>query len=338
MTTLRPLEGIPNQYEEDVESFQHFNGATCLVIVDVTALGQGHALREVMAGRPGPTDAQLGDLIEAEIRRQIQACPQGANAKVQLLYHATPKPLPVGKAKSRDWQMQDSIRHALRKFQQNNEPRFKKLFLCGCHSHQNDRDLVAEAFKIPSIERVVTFWEIIFLTPGRVGGADLGFRNRPLHIYVWKKDAQGRQIAEKPARPIEADEELDLGTLYVEKRTAAAPSRCPTQHARSGSGWERAGVYPSIAAAQNAILAFSGSITPFPQTFALRDAQEDLAAFTCPNASCQSKTLSAVTVTNYTWSIRTSIARSVLSFLTFGLVRQWVLFINYDWSSRITCS
>ena len=91
---LRPIKGRQNQFECDVEQVEHFNGAKCLVVVDVTRLGNKEALKRAQAGKPPPSAAELGDLIEAEVRKKIAACPAGEKAKVQLMYHSDPKPLP----------------------------------------------------------------------------------------------------------------------------------------------------------------------------------------------------------------------------------------------------
>jgi len=329
-----PIPGRTNQYTQEVEEYQHFNGATCLVIVDLTNFGNALALKEVMAGRPGPTDDELGDAIEKEIRRQITKCPTGSDVKVQLLYHATAKTLPEKRGKNRMWKMQNSIKKTLKNFQANNEPRFKKLFLCGCNSQQDDLDLVSEAFKIPSIVNVVTFWDIIYLNPGRVSGANLGYQPQELSIYVWSKDAQGKQIAKKPKTPIDDDEELDLNTLYVEKKKATAAARCPTQHARTGSGSVKVGSYKSRKAASSAIVSVGSTRTPFPYTDAVTEANDDMNGFSCTNSSCQSKTVSAIRVTKYRFEIRSSVLRMIFSVL--GGYR-WVVVCKYDWASRITC-
>jgi hypothetical protein len=334
MSDPERLDGPYEQYQAEVDAYQHFNGATCLVIVDVFSFGSAYALQEIQAGRQAPSDDVLGDALEQEIRRKIAACPAGSNAKVQLLYHEDSKPIQTGQGKTRQWQIQNSIRRALRKFQQNNEPRFKKLFLCGCES-QKDLDLVDAAFHVPSIEHVVTFDEIIFLPPGKVSGANTNFQEKPLHINVWHKDPQGRQIVERPSSPIKGDEELDFDTLYVEKKSAASTTRCPTQHSRTGSNYERVGTYESRDSAANAIITLSGSVPPYPQSFAMRDAVQDMEGFACPNASCTKKSLSTVTVTNYEWEISTTLGRFFLS--VFG-VRRWILYVKYDWSSRITCN
>ena len=112
-----PIPGRTNQYTQEVEEYQHFNGATCLVIVDLTNFGNALALKEVMAGRPGPTDDELGDAIEKEIRRQITKCPSGSDVKVQLMYHATAKTLPEKRGKNRMWKMQNPIKKTLKNLQ-----------------------------------------------------------------------------------------------------------------------------------------------------------------------------------------------------------------------------
>ena len=336
MTTLKPIGKTGNQFEMEVEKYERVNGATCLIVIDVTRIGNKLAFKEVLAGKKTPTDEQIGDVMESEIRNKIKKCPKDSNVKVQFLYHAGAKPLPVRKGKNRQWKLQDSIRHTLKKFQKTKEPRLKKIFLCGCYSHTNDLDLVNECYKIPSVETVTTNVEVIYLIAGRIGAADTGLQTEDrLTLVVWHKNEKGELIAKKPKEKINEDEELDLNTMFVEKKKALPKDRCPTQHKRNGSGSKKVGTYKSRAAAQAAIVSFSGVNPPYAQTHALKDAEDDRVSFSCPNSSCQTKTLGAVKLTDYKWSIRTSFFRLLISI--FG-VKRWVLVASYDWESRITCS
>src|ERR1700730_848243 len=225
------------QSPRPIGSLPAFNGASCLVCIDVLGVGTGLGLDWASKHRTNPaltppSDQDVADAIVAKIDAEAANCPAGAAIKLQLLYHCDPTPIwgrvDAGKVLERQWQLQDSIRAALAKLASRGRPAVGKVYLCGCFS-DNDKDLVDGAFKIPGVTHVVTANETIALSCGSIAGAVYpNFEPQPVLVAVWVKEGD-KQIRLTPKEPVGKGDKFDVPTNSVKDR------RCPSTETLSDS-------------------------------------------------------------------------------------------------------
>lgn len=219
-----------NQFSRSVATVPVFNGATCLVCIDVTAIGGAENLNWVLSANGNPAVAQWSTTaIETaminEITTKIAACPAGSNVKLQFLYHLDEKPL-----YQRDgniiknnfkWFQYQSVETVLRQLGQAGNNAITKVYLASCVS-QSRTSTVDASFSLPGVTHVVTVDDIIELQCGTMAGA--GYENhqptfvpKPVNIIVWEKEGN-KQIAKIPKKKVSEKQKFDINTNKVVNR------------------------------------------------------------------------------------------------------------------------
>jgi hypothetical protein len=226
------LEGDAPQFQRSVPvTPQGFNGTTCTICIDVTGLGDNAQLAWTwQAGQPippqlstpgGAADA-IGDVLAADITRQIAAtCPAGV-VKLQFLYHCDPKMIRQVENNTirqvNKWVQKDSVIRALQALNQNNRNQIGKVYLQSCYSFQQSPSVVNAAFQLPKVTRVLTVNETIELDCHYINAVTYDEDFRPdldFKVIVWNKDQQGRQIADVPTQKIDAAKRFDTQSNTV---------------------------------------------------------------------------------------------------------------------------
>lgn len=277
------------QYFRPVDALPHFNGATCLVVIDVLGVGTAVGFdwvtkHRLNPGLPPPTDHDIADATVAKIISEAAKCPAGSAVKLQLMYHSDPKHVwgldPGGKVIDRPWQIQVSILEALKQIAKSGKPPIAKLYLTGCTS-DNDRDLVNEAFKIPGLTHVVTADTTIELIPGAITGATWpAMLPQPVRVSVWIKEGD-KQVRLTPKTPISAHDKFDIPTNSVKDR------KCPTVETLSGDTHFTVGYWNSEAEA----IAGGNALLP---NASKTEAEKAFRSYQCPCPSCSRKVLGVV--------------------------------------------
>lgn len=213
------------QYSRSVDAIPAFNGATCEICIDVSAIGERENLRWAGQYKADPTVADLSNAdveaaILADVNAQIANCPAGSNIKIQFLYHYDAKklfkkPAAPGGSITRNWDQYESVEAVLAALA--NNQRLTKVYLAGCLSHRRPTTVNA-AFQPPKVTHVVTVDACILLECGTIKGAEYPtFQPAPVRIIVWEKEGD-RQIAKVPEDPIDDDEQFNIDTNTVTDR------------------------------------------------------------------------------------------------------------------------
>lgn len=214
------------QYSRSVPTVPVFNGATCLVCIDVSAIGGAENLNWAVSANGNPTvpqwsTASTETAIVNEITTKIAACPAGSNVKLQFLYHLDPKNL-----YQRDgaiikqnfaWDQGQTVENVLRQLAQAGNNRVTKVYLTSCES-QSRTSTVDAAFSLPGVTHVVTVDDIIELECGSIKGASYPtFIPQPVNVIVWEKEGN-KQIAKIPEEKVSETEKFDINTNTVVNR------------------------------------------------------------------------------------------------------------------------
>ena len=310
-----------------MDSLPAFNGASCLVCIDVFGVGTGLGLDWASKHRTNPalnppSDEDIADAIIAKIDAEAAKCPAGAVIKLQLLYHCDPKSIwgrvDAGGVVEREWQLQDSIRAALEKLARRGRPAVGKVYLCSCYS-DNDKDLVDGAFKIPSVTHVVTGNDTIELSCGSIAGAVYPtFEPQPVRVMVWIKEGDN-QIRLTPNQLVGEGQKFDVPTNTVKDR------RCPSTEALSGSTTFYVGYWNTATAA------IAGGTALLPTT-AKQEANQAFASYTCPYGSCSDKQLGPISSAGSTVSASLSWLASAIYWR-----RSYKARVSFKWSAQVTC-
>lgn len=215
-----------NQYSREVNSIPAFNGATCLVCIDVSAIGGVKNLEWAIRANGDPTVPQWSpSATEAamiqEINQKIAACPAGANVKLQFMYHLDAK-----KQYHRDngiirqtyaWDQHLSVEAVLQQLAQAGNTRITKVYLTSCDS-QSRTSTANAAFGLPKVTHVVTVDNTILLACGEIAGAEYpSFQPQEVKIIVWIKEGD-KQIALIPDDEMDEDKKFDINTNTVVPR------------------------------------------------------------------------------------------------------------------------
>ena len=226
-----------NLYSESVGTTPVINGTPCDVCVDVTRIGGQEQLRWVTGWRPsqpvppelntiaGGTTA-IGASLVADVNQKVANCPPNSKIRLQFLYHCDDKPIwqvrnnrttqiqPRGGTGA--WSQRASIEAALATLAAQQPPRFEKIVLSGCLSSDHHQT-IASAFAVPGIKYVVTADNTILLECGYIRGAKYPtFERQPVRIDVWKNDAQGRRVRQKPREKVDDDERYNVESGAIE--------------------------------------------------------------------------------------------------------------------------
>jgi hypothetical protein len=337
-----PVKYLPHQEERRVEVTPRFNGAQCLVCVDVPEIVTkasndwgARYLRDYLV--PLLTDTDLVNAILAALDAEIsRKCPEGG-ISVQFMFHHSggyveDKPVPR-KRRVIHAELVDRVLLLLARRPGNN--RITKIYLASCTSHEFT-ELVDDAFSISGVSHVITVDSPIALTCGSIMG--LGWddrKNQPtfadqsVRIIVWIKEGN-KQIAQVPDKEVGPDERFNPLTNTVEKKpTPPPPGQCPSTNPLRGGSRRDVGFYDTAAAAKAAAIAIANE----DATVA---AGLKLAEFKCPSPKCQKKTLGPVTVTvTDSYGTRATLAAVMASL--FNLSWKYVGVVKYDWTSSAIC-
>lgn len=215
-----------NQYSREVENIPAFNGATCLVCIDVHTIGMDENLKWAIRANADPAEPQWSTTItEAamiqEINQKIAACPAGSNVKLQFMYHLDDK-----KQYHRDngiirhtfdWSEYLSVESVLQQLAQAGNTRITKVYLTSCSS-QSRTSTVNAAFGLPNVTHVVTVDNTILLGCGSIAGAKYPtFEPQEVKVIVWIKEGD-KQIAQVPEDAMKEDKKFDIGSNSVVPR------------------------------------------------------------------------------------------------------------------------
>lgn len=328
----RRLDSPFPQFETEVDSIPVINGATCLVTIDVTPLGNDFARRTLQATGTGATDQQLGDAIhDAIVAKIAEQCPDG-QVKLELLYHFGPKPIDDSNGRTRQWQQQKSIEIALRRLgQQPVGDRIEKVYLKGCYS-DGDLNLVDAAFGLRGVRYVVTVDDIIILLPpGVITGADGDYRPQPVGVTIWKKE-RGQQIAQRSSDRVDADERYNIHTGTVEDRDDPITGPCPTVAPLSGSyrSWVMGGSRRAVEAYIDTLTS-NGMAEYIARGLAATQASSQAAERGCPNPHCQKQRIANIAVSN----VRFTRIQSFWWYLV--LQEHYDGYLDFDWTADMWC-
>jgi hypothetical protein len=219
-----------NQYSRSVPTVPVFNGATCLVCIDVHSIGGTENMNWLLSANGNPAfpqwnPAAIETAMVNEITTKISACPAGANVKIQFLYHEDTKQLYHRDGNiiknNFDWNQYQSVENVLRHFGQAGNSRISKVYLTSCES-QLRTSTVDAAFSLPAVTHVVTVDDIIELQCGTIAGAGYvnhqpTFRPNPVNIIVWEKEGN-KQIAKIPEKKVSEKQKFDINTNSVVNR------------------------------------------------------------------------------------------------------------------------
>lgn len=228
---LKLVNEANNQHMINVSAIPSFNGASCLICVDMLGIkGQSQAKwinkNRKKPATPGQTPADFENDIIDHIMAEVAKCPKGSGIKLQLMYHYDPKPYytkdatgtVVYRRGSNGWDMNASVLDILNTLAKKKIDVIKKVYLTSCHSGElSDARLnnVDAAFKISGVSHVVTVDETIYLACGQIAGALWpSMLPGPVTVNVWQKDSTGKQIGSKGPR-IDKDHKFDIGTNSV---------------------------------------------------------------------------------------------------------------------------
>jgi len=215
-----------NQYSRDVDKIPTFNGASCLVCIDVHDIGGAENLKWVYRAKDDSTVPQWSTTateaaIIQEINQKIANCPPGSNVKLQFKYHYDAKKQYHQEGKlinlKYDWYQHKSVEAVLKQLAQAGNTRITKVYLTSCSSH--DRTSTANAaFGLPNVTNVVTVNKTILLGCGEIAGAEWpSFQPDGVKVIVWKKEGN-KQIAQIPKNEVGKDKKFDIGTNKVVPR------------------------------------------------------------------------------------------------------------------------
>ena len=212
-----------NQFSRSVPTVPVFNGATCLVCIDVSAIGGAENLTWAVNANGNPSIPQWTTVsteaaILSEITTKIAACPAGSNIKLQFLYHLDSKKLyqrDSGMIKqSFEWNQYLSVETVLRQLAQARNNRIAKVYLTSCES-QSRTTTVDAAFSLPGVTHVITVDDIIELQCGTIAGAEYPtFLPKPVNVIVWEKEGN-KQIAKIPENKVTENQKFDITTNTV---------------------------------------------------------------------------------------------------------------------------
>jgi hypothetical protein len=215
-----------NQYSRSVPNVTAFNGATCLVCIDVSSIGGSENLKWAVSANGNPaipqwTTASIESAMITEINTKIAACPAGSNVKLQFLYHLDPKMLYHRDTsiikQSFSWNQYLSVETVLRQLAQAGNNRITKVYLTSCES-QSRTSTVDAAFSLPGVTHVVTVDDIIELQCGSIAGASYPtFIPQPVNVIVWEKEGN-KQVAKIPENKVSEKQKFDINTNTVVNR------------------------------------------------------------------------------------------------------------------------
>lgn len=215
-----------NQYSREVENILAFNGATCLVCIDVHAMGMDENLKWALRANANPAEPQwTTNLTEAaiiqEINRKIAACPAGSNVKLQFMYHLDSKPqyhfVNDTIKHTYNWFQHLSVEAVLQRLAQAGNTQITKVYLTSCSS-QSRTSTVNAAFGLTNVTHVVTVDDTILLGCGSIAGAKYPtFEPQEVKIIVWIKEGD-KQIAQIPDDAMDEDNKFDIGSNSVVPR------------------------------------------------------------------------------------------------------------------------
>ncbi len=222
----RPIDAELNQYSRSVDGVPTFDGATCLVCIDVHGIGGQENLKWAVNANSNPnypqwTPASTEAAIKAEILTKIGQCPAGSNVKLQFMYHYDPKKQyqrDGGMTKqSYDWSQYRSVEAVLDSLATIPNNRITKVYLTCCSSHLRP-STVNRAFRLPGVTHVVTVDDWIELECGSIKGAVYPtFQPQPVRVIVWEKEGSN-QVAKIPNDPMPEDKKFDINTNTVVNR------------------------------------------------------------------------------------------------------------------------
>ena len=333
-----PDDYLENQTERRVPSTPTFNGATCLICLNVPRIGltvdAAYAVRvRADPNAAPPSNQELDDAILAAFDLELANCPAGQPVKLQFLYHYSGGTVENTGATKRSWSQRDSVRRVLERIAQRSAPRVAKVYVTACISHEH-KDVVNAAFSISTVTHVVTVNTTIYLTCAQMAGGGWDselhqptFKEIPIKVIVWEKE-NGRQVANIPDAEIPADHRFNLHTNAAELRSAPPTGPCPTTAQITGSGDRTSRYYNTrggaVAAAAGTASAGAGV-----------DASLARNAYSCPNPQCRQKTLQ---------NLRVTVTSSGSSFAwvrwVFDLFRsrRYVCEVAYTWAADVVCS
>jgi hypothetical protein len=217
-----------NQYARIVDSLPHFNGASCLICVDVHRLSNEANLQWSSKANNDPSYPQWDPAasvtaIVNDINTRLAACPAGSNAKIQFLYHQDPKPALVRGANGKvSWDPgatleAELVESVLQSLAQAADVRIKKIYLTSCSSHGRP-STVNSAFGIASVTNVVTVDDVIVLDCGNIKGATYPYMfPNPVNVILWIRQGNN-QVALTPERKVAEDELFDINTNTIKPR------------------------------------------------------------------------------------------------------------------------
>lgn len=208
-TTLRTIDEELKLYSDDAAFAEGFNGATCLVSVDIPREGDA-----AWRAQPAPwqlfTQAQVDQAGIAKMRAEIAKCPADAKIKLQLMYHCNLHSLPGAAADSKGWNQQATTKAMISDLASQSDSRVTKVYLASCGSNSQE-DVIALAGTIPGIEYVISVDTTILLAPGNLQGVE--YPNpipTPVKVTVWDKDGD-KLVAHKPIE-CDEDQKFDIAT------------------------------------------------------------------------------------------------------------------------------
>lgn len=318
------------QYLRRVPSMAPFNGATCLVCVDVWAIGTSVGNSWAWSHpknptKPPPTDADIVAAVLAAIQAEAAKCPAGSNIKLQLMYHSDPKKVwglgANGKPEQREWNIQQCVQDTLKKLPQLTPPlSVQKIYLTACGStHHND--VIDEAMKVPGVTHVVTASDTIGLKCGTIEGLawhgdQPTFQPQGFDVTVWVHE-NGKQIG--LTSPVDKDKKIDIPSNSLKDR------RCPTRELMTGSDTVVIGYWNTAAEAT----AYGDGMLP---SIAMQEAKRKLLSFKCPCPDCPAKRIESVTYAGSEVSASWSILASVVNWRT-----RYKVFIECEWQATVVC-
>jgi hypothetical protein len=332
---------LEHQLERSVHFTPFFNGADCLVCVDLPATGEEEGRRwltQYQADRntPALSDADLTAAIVRKIREGLDRCPPNTKAKLQFIYHfGGGLVYNAGSPAMRHWRQRNSVRDALHELARADEQRVTKVYLAACSSHEHT-DVVAAAFSIDPVTHVVTVDDTIGLQCGVLAG--LGWDNlrsqptfelTPIKVIVWEEE-NGRQIANVPVEPIPADQLFNINTNTAQLRSDPVTGACPTFEQLGGTVTRTIGHYYTVAEAEQAA-------RNLVDDAAIGAARRAFDAYRCPNPHCQRKHLWQP----HTSNVRVSSTWLSLDGLALSLFAMDLLYsatVTFDWTARVECT
>lgn len=216
----------PVRRDSLVEAIPAFDGATCLICVDIFAIANKVNLDWAVKasknpGLPNFEDSLVTNAALALIDSEKVNCPPGSKIKIQFLYHHDPKPVwkrQGGKIVQVQREESDFVDSVLIHLRDTAYGRVAKIYLACCES-ESKKSNIDNALKLDSVTHVITNNHTIHLICGVIEGSQDCDAGGPdtvrILVYEKKNDTTTKFI---PSGPIPSDKKFDVNTNTVKNK------------------------------------------------------------------------------------------------------------------------